>query len=60
MEALFDIIADLGFVSSVALVLWGMVLCARHGFGSDVADAQRAALGEGAFSEHWARVAMGA
>ena len=48
MEALFNVIAGLGLVGSVALIVWGMALCVQHGFGIGSAGPERTALGEGA------------
>jgi len=59
MEALVNIITDVGLIGSVALLVWGMVLCVRYGFGIDTAGPQRTALGDGALGRRSARAAMG-
>jgi hypothetical protein len=38
VEVLLDILADLAFLGSIALPLWGMVLCAMLRFGEDVGE----------------------
>lgn len=43
MEALLTVIAGLGLIGSVSLIVWGMALSLRHGFGSDAADPDRTA-----------------
>jgi len=43
MEALLTVITSLGLVGSVSLIVWGMALCLRHGFGLDAAGPERTA-----------------
>ena len=47
MEALLTVITGLGLVGSVSLLVWGMALCAGHGFGGGAFGPERTALGEG-------------
>jgi hypothetical protein len=41
MEVLLNVIAGLGLAASVALIGWGMALCARHGFEVGAARIER-------------------
>lgn len=34
MDAILNFVAAAGFIASVALVAWGMVLCLTHGLGA--------------------------
>jgi hypothetical protein len=43
MEAFLTVIASLGLVGSVSLVVWGMALSLRHGFGIDAAGPEHTA-----------------
>jgi len=43
MEALVIVVTGLGLVGSVALLVWGLVLCLQHGLGIDGAGPERTA-----------------
>lgn len=58
MEALLQILGDLAVLSSIALVLWGMVLCAMLGFGEGSHE-RPAGQRRGAFRDRLVRGSSG-
>ncbi len=59
METLLGIVAAVGLAASLALIVWGMVLCLRHGLGDHAPGSRRATLGDGGLSDRSARAAVG-